>query len=80
MVVNDNNIETGKARFSFPKAFSASPSLVATSNNKDFYTVTGTVESGTTWVLATYQLWGYPNIGSAIQPLPVNYVAIGKWN
>ena len=77
--MNDNNIENGKARFSFQKAFSASPSLVATPNIRDFYTVTGTVESGTTWVLATYQLYGYPNIGPATEPLPVNYVAIGKW-
>lgn len=79
-VVNDNNIEGGKARFSFPKAFSASPSLVATPNNKSFYLVTGEVESGTTWILATYQLWGAPNIGPISDPLPVNYVAIGKWN
>ena len=79
MVTNDNNIDTGRARFSFPKAFSASPSLVATPNIPDFYTVTATVESGTTWTLSSYQLWGAPNIGPAIQPLPVNYVAIGKW-
>ena len=80
MVTNDNNIDTGRARFSFPKAFSASPSLVATPNTPSFYTVTATVESGTTWTLSSYQLWGAPNIGPAIQPLPVNYVAIGKWN
>ena len=79
-VVNDNNIENGKARFSFPKAFSASPNLVATPDIADFYLVTCKVESGTTWVLSSYQLWGAPNIGPAIQPLPVNYVAIGKWN
>ena len=80
MVTNDNNIDTGKARFSFPKAFSASPSLVATPNNPSFYTVTATVESGTTWTLSSYQSWGHPNIGLAGEPLPVSYVAIGKWN
>ena len=79
-VVNDNNIEDGKARFSFPKAFSASPNLVATPDIASFYLVTCKVESGTTWVLASYQLWGTPNIGPAIQPVPVSYVAIGKWS
>jgi hypothetical protein len=79
-VTNDNNIGTGKARFSFPKAFSASPSLVVTPNNSDFYTVTGNVESGTTWILASYALYSYPDIGPTALPLVSSYVAIGKWN
>ena len=78
-VINDNNIATGKARFSFPKAFSASPSLVATPDFTEFYLVTCYAESGTTWVLCTYQLWGAPNIGPIFDPLRVSYVAIGKW-
>ena len=78
-VVNDNNIATGKARFSFPKAFSASPYLAATPDAGVAYLVTVTVESGTTWIVYSYDAWG-SSIGPSPSPLGSRYVAIGKWN
>lgn len=78
-VINDNNLATGLARFSFPKAFSANPSLVVSPDISEKYVVTGLVESTASWVLNVFAAWVSPielNGGA----LPVNYVAIGKWN
>ena len=77
-VSNDNNLATGIARFSFPKAFSAIPSVVASPNIQGKYVITCLAESASTWVLNTFGAWTSP-IEYTDGPLPVSYVAIGKW-
>ena len=77
-VSNDNNLATGIARFSFPKAFSAIPSVVASPNIQGKYVITCLAESASTWVLNTFAAWISP-IEPTGNPLKVSYVAIGKW-
>ena len=78
-VINDNSLATGLTRFSFPKAFSANPSLVVSPDISARYVVTGLVESTASWVLNVFAAWTSP-IELSGGALPVNYVAIGKWN
>ena len=78
-VTNDNNLATGIARFSFPKAFTDGHiNVVATPNFSGVYAVTALVESISTWVLNTIALWDSPASHSS-DPLPVSYIAIGTW-
>ena len=75
---NNNNIDTGKSRFSFPMAFSASPSVVATSRLSALYSVTADVESGLTWVLGVIS-FNFSPIGFTPDGVPASYVAVGRW-
>ena len=78
VVINDNNLGNGIARFSFPKAFNAGPILVASPDDSGKWVITHVVENGATWVLYTFAAWTSPielNGGA----LPVHYVAVGKW-
>ena len=77
-VINNNNLGTGIARFSFPKVFSAKPSVVASPNVSERYVITCLVESEGTWVLNTFAAWVSP-IDYTGGSLQVSYVAIGKW-
>ena len=77
-VVNNNNLGTGIARFSFPKVFSAKPNVVASPNISSRYVITCLVEGASTWVLNTFGAWVSP-IEYTAGSLEVSYVAIGKW-
>ena len=78
-VTNNNNIDTGKSRFSFPKTFIGEHiNVVATPNISGLYAVTAQVESISTWILNTIAMWASPAFYSA-DPLPVSYIAIGTW-
>lgn len=75
---NNNNIDTGKSRFSFPMAFSASPNVVTTPNLGALYSVTAHAESGLTWVLGAIS-FNFSPIGFTPDGVPVSYVAVGRW-
>ena len=78
---NNNNLRTGVARYSFPMTFSANPILVATPRvgaTSNIFTVTLEVESGTTFIINSWANFSTPPVLSDA-PLPVDYVAIGKW-
>ena len=68
-------------RHSFPMAFIATPCLVATPYvpaASNVYTITLEVESVTTFIINSWANYSTPPILSD-SPLPVNFVAIGKW-
>ena len=78
-VVNSNNVDTGKSRFSFPKAFTDEHiNVVATPNISALYAVTAQVESMSTWILNTIGLWTSPASYTG-SPMPASYIAIGTW-
>ena len=77
---NDNSLMTGVTRFSFPKAFSATPTLVATPNIPSRigpHFVTVVVESETNFIINSWWATAAELTSSALKS---HYVAIGKWN
>ena len=78
-VVNNNNVDTGKSRFSFPKAFTDEHiNVVATPSISALYAVTTQVESMSTWILTAIGLWSSPTSYTG-NPMPASYIAIGTW-
>ena len=77
-VINDNSIETGKARYSFPVAFIAAPYIVAAPAVDGAYFVTAYAKETTNWCLDSIAAYG-TTIQFTPNPLAVNYVAMGKW-
>ena len=78
VVINNNSIETGKARYSFPVAFIAAPYIVAAPAVDGAYFVTAYAKETTNWCLDSIAAYG-TTIQFTPNPLPVNYVAMGKW-
>ena len=79
-VTNDNSLKTGVTRFSFPKAFSATPTLVATPDIPSRigpHFVTVVVESETNFIINSWWATAAELTSSALKS---HYVAIGKWN
>ena len=78
-VENNNNVDTGKSRFSFPKAFTNEHiNVVATPNISALYAVTTQVESMSTWILTAIGLWASPASYTGVS-MPASYIAIGTW-
>ena len=77
IVANNNNIDTGRTRFSFPKAFSAKPTLVVSANLGGPYIAIGEIDGRLAWVLHAYAAWA--NIAYTNLAAPSSYVAIGTW-
>ena len=77
-VINDNSIETGKARYSFPVAFIAAPYIVAAPAVDGAYFVTAYAKETTNWCLDSIAAYG-TTIQLTPNPLAVNYVAMGEW-
>ena len=77
-VINDNSIETGKARYSFPVAFIAAPYIVAAPAVDGAYFVTAYTKETTNWCLDSIAAYG-TTIQLTPNPLAVNYVAMGEW-
>ena len=78
VVINNNNIETGKARYSYPVAFIAAPCIVAAPAVDGWYFVTAYTEGTTKWHLDSISAYG-TTIQLTPNPLAVNYVAMGEW-
>jgi hypothetical protein len=76
-VINNNNIETGRARHSYPMAFIAAPSVVATPRHEGMYFVTASGVGTTNWILNSVS--AYDGIRYTGDGLGVSYVATGKW-
>ena len=76
-VANNNNIETGRARHSYPMAFIAAPSVVATPRHNGIYFVTVSAVGTTNWQLNSVS--AYDDIRYTSDEIEVSYVAIGKW-
>lgn len=77
IVANNNNIETGKAQHSYPMAFIAAPSVVATPRHDGIYFVTVSEVGTTNWQLNSVS--AYDSIRYTSDGIAVSYVAIGKW-
>lgn len=76
---NNNNLGTGLTRRSYPVAFSAIPSVVATadvSTQGDAHYVTVTAENETNFIVCS---WWAPSSERTSSILQSYYVAIGKW-
>lgn len=78
VVANNNNIETGRSRHSYPMAFIAAPSVVATPRHGGMYFVVVSDVGTTNWQLNSVSAYDGV-IRYTIDPLSINYVAIGKW-
>ena len=78
-VRNNNNVESGRSRFSFPMPFSVSPNVVATPDIVALYSVIAQAESGSTWILGVIS-FNFSPVGFTPDGVPADYVAIGKWN
>ena len=76
-VVNNNSIATGEARYSYPMAFIAAPSIVATPRIGGMYFVTVSTVGTSDWILNS--ILAYDGIRMTSDAITVNYVAIGKW-
>ena len=77
-VTNINALATGSTRFSFPKIFSISPSVITTPNITALYGCTAGTESASTWVLTVYNAVN-GILQSTPDPVLCSYVAIGTW-
>ena len=76
-VVNNNNITTGKARYSYPMAFIVAPSVVVTPKIDAIYFVTVSAVRSTDWILCS--ILAYDGIRYTSDAITANYVAIGTW-
>ena len=76
-VTNNNNIATGKARYSYPMPFSKNPIIVATPVTEGLYFVTANTFGTSNWTLIS--ILAYDGIRYTADGITVNYVSIGKW-
>ena len=79
-VVNNNNIETGISRHSYPVAFSAIPNVVASADvspQGDLHLVSVMAESETNFIACSW--WVATSPVRTSTALKSHYVAIGRW-
>ena len=75
---NTNTLAAGTTRFSFPKIFSITPSVIATPDISAGYVCTAFAEGASTWVLNVCTV-ANGVLQKTPDPVPCSYVAIGTW-